>query len=72
MTIVSQISWLDFLRFSVSRFLARYGAFQMYPPNPEVRSEMFNYIEVCYKRQLRHSVLGYRTVVEDEKLANLA
>jgi putative transposase len=38
----------------------------------EARVEIFDYIEVFYNRQRRHSALGYRTPVECEKLAIVA
>lgn len=43
-----------------------------YQTRQEARADIFEYIEVFYNRQRRHSVLGYRTVVEFEKLAGAA
>jgi transposase InsO family protein len=38
----------------------------------EARRDIFDYIEVFYNRQRRHSALGYLTPAEFEKLANTA
>jgi len=40
-----------------------------YRTRQEARSEIFDYIEVFYNRQRRHSALGYLTPAECEKLA---
>ena len=40
-----------------------------YHTRQEARAEIFDYIEVFYNRQRRHSVLGYRTPAEVEELA---
>jgi transposase InsO family protein len=43
-----------------------------YHTRQEARREIFEYIEVFYNRQRRHSALGYRTPVELEKMASTA
>jgi len=43
-----------------------------YYTRQEARAEMFEYIEVFYNRQRRHSSLGYLTPAEFEKMANAA
>lgn len=40
-----------------------------YRTRQEARAEIFDYIEVFYNRQRRHSVLGYRTPTEFEQMA---
>ena len=42
---------------------------RQYHTRQEARAEIFDYIEVFYNRQRRHSVLGYRTPAEFEKMA---
>ena len=42
---------------------------RQYHTRQEARAEIFDYIEVFYNRQRRHSVLGYLTPAEYEKLA---
>jgi len=43
-----------------------------YPTRQEARSEVFDYIEVFYNRQRRHSALGYLTPAEYEQLTSAA
>ncbi len=43
-----------------------------YQTRQEARTEIFDYIEVFYNRQRRHSALGYLTPAEYEKLASAA
>ena len=40
-----------------------------YHTRQEARAEIFEYIEVFYNRQRRHSALGYRTPAEGEEMA---
>jgi transposase InsO family protein len=37
-----------------------------WPEKAELRSEIFDYIEVFYHRRRRHSTLGYRSAVDYE------
>jgi len=45
---------------------------RQYHTRQEARTEIFDYIEVFYNRQRRHSALGYRTPTEFEKMAMAA
>lgn len=43
-----------------------------YPTREEARREIFEYIEVFYNRQRRHSTLGYRSPAEFEAMRKVA
>ena len=43
-----------------------------YSTGQEARAEIFDYIEVFYNRQRRHSVFGYLSPAEFEKRVNAA
>ena len=45
---------------------------RQYHTRQEARADIFDYIEVFYNRQRRHSALGYRTPAEYEDLPNAA
>jgi transposase InsO family protein len=47
-------------------------SFERYDTREEARLSVFEYIEVFYNRERRHSALGYRSPVEYERLNNAA
>jgi len=47
-------------------------SFERYDTRQEARLSIFEYIEVFYNRERRHSALGYRSPVEYERLNNAA